>query len=495
MATDQTIGLPPLGGFSGTDDVSDAAVMAAIIEAYGGGSLSGTDDPDIQNELFEEIIAMHSNPEDMENYIGTREEVIELLTPATMEEITVTEKPPFGYRALSLYDDIIDEFKNITDKKTTESFVTDPENTIGITSLLSPGIETINENIIDPIKKYAGPVSEYYGITDTLENFADTVNERFRNAGDAVKRQLYEIYGNEPWFEGEYPVSEPTFDTDKLGIREGGISGLDPDDIPNAGNLDIDDQGNIISTATTDGTDSGTTDGTGDETGEETVEGEDGGIKGMLSKAYDKLGIQGILGILSLLGLGQSIGQSGREDSMGGGGIGSFSSGQFDPYGLGATANYGAMPGGGVGQPMYLPNTNAPIYYPFASEVTKQYNAQQGGPFSFTAGPPPGAMIQNLTSQRIPGVQYVAEGKFIRRNGLTEGPGTETSDDIPAMLSDGEFVTNAEANRGIGAMALLNQGMPKEVAMDPEQQRLAGARQMYLQQAMGQQLAKQMRNR
>ena len=210
MATDQTIGLPPLGGFSGTDDVSDAAVMAAIIEAYGGGSLSGTDDPDIQNELFEEIIAMHSNPEDMENYIGTREEVIELLTPATMEEITVTEKPPFGYRALSLYDDIIDEFKNITDKKTTESFVTDPENTIGITSLLSPGIETINENIIDPIKKYAGPVSEYYGITDTLENFADTVNERFRNAGDAVKRQLYEIYGNEPWFEGEYPVSEPT---------------------------------------------------------------------------------------------------------------------------------------------------------------------------------------------------------------------------------------------------------------------------------------------
>jgi hypothetical protein len=36
--------------------------------------------------------------------------------------------------------------------------------------------------------------------------------------------------------------------------------------------------------------------------------------------------------------------------------------------------------------------------------------------------------------------------------------------------------------------------MPQEVAMNPEQQRLAGARQMYLQQAMGQQLAKQMRD-
>ncbi len=223
--------------------------------------------------------------------------------------------------------------------------------------------------------------------------------------------------------------------------------------------------------------------------------GEGGGIKDWLSKAYDKLGIQGILGILSLLGLGKAAGASGRDDQLSGGGIGSFASSQFDPSGFGATADYANMPGGGVGQPTWLPNTNAPIYYPFASEVTKQYNAQQGGPFSFTAGPPPEAMIQNLTPQRIPGVTYVADGAFVRRNGLTEGPGTETSDDIPAMLSDGEFVTNAEANRGIGAMALLNQGMPQEVAMDPEQQRLAGARQMYLQQAMGQQLAKQMRNR
>ena len=114
--------------------------------------------------------------------------------------------------------------------------------------------------------------------------------------------------------------------------------------------------------------------------------------------------------------------------------------------------------------------------------------------FSFTRGPASEAMIQNLDYQQVPGVQYVADGAFMRRNGLTEGPGTETSDDIPAMLSDGEFVTNAEANRGIGAMALLNQGMPQEVAMNPEQQRLAGARQMYLQQAMGQQLAKQMRD-
>jgi len=34
--------------------------------------------------------------------------------------------------------------------------------------------------------------------------------------------------------------------------------------------------------------------------------------------------------------------------------------------------------------------------------------------------------------------------------GPIEGPGTETSDDIPAMLSDGEFVMTAKAVRGAG---------------------------------------------
>ena len=39
---------------------------------------------------------------------------------------------------------------------------------------------------------------------------------------------------------------------------------------------------------------------------------------------------------------------------------------------------------------------------------------------------------------------------FPRRNGAIYGPGTETSDDIPAMLSDGEFVMTARAVRGAG---------------------------------------------
>jgi hypothetical protein len=51
-------------------------------------------------------------------------------------------------------------------------------------------------------------------------------------------------------------------------------------------------------------------------------------------------------------------------------------------------------------------------------------------------------------------VQTAASGgemqNFPRRTGYIGGPGTETSDSIPAMLSDGEFVMNARAVRGAG---------------------------------------------
>jgi len=54
-----------------------------------------------------------------------------------------------------------------------------------------------------------------------------------------------------------------------------------------------------------------------------------------------------------------------------------------------------------------------------------------------------------------PYAHYAADGGFIdgqprypRREMLVEGSGTERSDDIPAMLSDGEFVLNAQSVRG-----------------------------------------------
>lgn len=48
------------------------------------------------------------------------------------------------------------------------------------------------------------------------------------------------------------------------------------------------------------------------------------------------------------------------------------------------------------------------------------------------------------------GIAGFAQGGYPRRIGQIDGPGTETSDDIPAMLSDGEFVMTARAVRGAG---------------------------------------------
>ena len=52
----------------------------------------------------------------------------------------------------------------------------------------------------------------------------------------------------------------------------------------------------------------------------------------------------------------------------------------------------------------------------------------------------------------------VAMEDFKRMNGRIDGPGTETSDDIPAMLSDGEFVMTGQAVRGAGSFDMRNQG-------------------------------------
>ena len=48
------------------------------------------------------------------------------------------------------------------------------------------------------------------------------------------------------------------------------------------------------------------------------------------------------------------------------------------------------------------------------------------------------------------GIAGLAMGGYPRKTGQISGPGTETSDSIPAMLSDGEFVMTAKAVRGLG---------------------------------------------
>tara|TARA_B100000424_G_scaffold255955_1_gene235438 strand:- start:1351 stop:2736 length:1386 start_codon:yes stop_codon:yes gene_type:complete len=81
------------------------------------------------------------------------------------------------------------------------------------------------------------------------------------------------------------------------------------------------------------------------------------------------------------------------------------------------------------------------------------------------------------------GIMQLSKGDMVedfpRMNGPISGPGTETSDDIPAMLSDGEFVVNAKAVRGIGKL----KGADKSKA----EQRREGAKMMYALQRAGEQ--------
>ena len=78
----------------------------------------------------------------------------------------------------------------------------------------------------------------------------------------------------------------------------------------------------------------------------------------------------------------------------------------------------------------------APVFSGFDLGIRKQ--AAFGGPIGF-------------------GRQYFNQGGLaaiqeldMRQGGESVGPGTGTSDDIPAMLSDGEYVMTASANRGAG---------------------------------------------
>ena len=75
-------------------------------------------------------------------------------------------------------------------------------------------------------------------------------------------------------------------------------------------------------------------------------------------------------------------------------------------------------------------------------------------------------------SPRIPEIYKAADGGFPRKTGQIDGPGTEKSDDIPAMLSDGEFVMTAKAVRGLGALNGANKD-------DKLEQRRKGAKMMY----------------
>ena len=66
----------------------------------------------------------------------------------------------------------------------------------------------------------------------------------------------------------------------------------------------------------------------------------------------------------------------------------------------------------------------------------------------------------------------------MRMGGPSIGPGTGTSDDIPAMLSDGEFVMTSAANNGLGGFKVTKSETGIEIMPSGKPNRQKGARNM-----------------
>ena len=80
-------------------------------------------------------------------------------------------------------------------------------------------------------------------------------------------------------------------------------------------------------------------------------------------------------------------------------------------------------------------------------------------------------------------LQFAVGGEAVkeldmRQGGESAGPGTGTSDDIPAMLSDGEFVMTAKATRGAGAYKVKTSKGGIELVKTSSPSREAGVKNM-----------------
>ena len=150
---------------------------------------------------------------------------------------------------------------------------------------------------------------------------------------------------------------------------------------------------------------------------------------GIIKSAGDALGLGGASGLSDFYG--------GSGDGTGFGGI--------DPKMAGLALLYGKVvkdaakkTEGGLTdiRQSKRPDLNpAPVFAGFDLGVRKQ--ASFGGPIGY------GRQQFNQGGMAVKELD-------MRQGGESAGPGTGTSDDIPAMLSDGEFVMTAAANNGAG---------------------------------------------
>ena len=121
-----------------------------------------------------------------------------------------------------------------------------------------------------------------------------------------------------------------------------------------------------------------------------------------------------------------------------------------------------------------LTSMNAAGRYNIEAEIARREGKEAPNPVEFgllpsntfptmsggraTPPPAPSGMRYGGPVMQFANGGNVAMEDFIRMDGRIDGEGTEVSDDIPAMLSDGEFVMTGQAVRGAGAFQMKKDG-------------------------------------
>ena len=229
-----------------------------------------------------------------------------------------------------------------------------------------------------------------------------------------------------------------------------------------------------------------------------------GGIGGLISGGgADGVGNYGVVGDLlggftDKLGITNYGGAAGGTGAAGGGG-GGFGGKDLAAMGLagllGKLAYDEAKNSKGVAQTPLI-SMNAAGRYNIEAEIARRTGGEAPNPVEF--GLLPANTFPTLSGGRptpppteAEGMRYggpvmayadggnVSMEEFQRMVGDIEGPGTEVSDDIPAMLSDGEFVMTGQAVRGAGAFEMKKDG--GIITLEPlgEESREKGTKLMY----------------
>ena len=120
----------------------------------------------------------------------------------------------------------------------------------------------------------------------------------------------------------------------------------------------------------------------------------------------------------------------------------------------------------------------------YGKAVKDSQKERMGGLSDIRTSVRPDLMPQPVFQGFDLGVRAAAEGGLmeneldLRMGGPSIGPGTGTSDDIPAMLSDGEFVMTSAANNGLGGFKVTKTETGIEIMPKGKPDRQQGARNM-----------------